>query len=218
MRYKIKGKTYFLINILLIFFLSLLLYIAYIKNISNKLIEYSDIYYEKYLYQKLNKNILELIPKSIDGQILKLFQNNNGDILYVDYDLEKVYSLLNKVSTSLNNDEDYHNISIKIPFLGMSDNVFYNNIGPKIQIGINIVDANLININTKVTSYGLNNALLEVYLNASIVSQIISPGKSIKKSYEYSFLIASKVINGRVPSFYGNSMISSRIINVPIKI
>ena len=41
---------------------------------------------------------------------------------------------------------------------------------------------------------------------------------NIKNSYEYSFLIASKVINGRVPSFYGNSMISSRITNVPIKI
>jgi len=71
---------------------------------------------------------------------------------------------------------------------------------------------------TKITNYGLNNALVEAYIKITIEGKIITPISSKKKSVAYDLLISSKIINGRLPNFYGNYLTSnSSIFDVPIK-
>ena len=62
------------------------------------------------------------------------------------------------------------------------------------------------NVSTKVTDYGLNNALLNVVLKVRLGYQIITPSQKEKKTLEYELLISSSVIEGKVPNFYGGSM------------
>ena len=218
MRIKIKRKTFYIISILLIFFFAIILYIKYISSTSNKLKNYANTYYKEYLNNNLNKKIIELIASNKELDILNIYRNANDEILYVDYNLKDVYKILNEVASLIKSDENLKNRQLKVPFLAFSNNAFYNFIGPKVIININYIDAAFANIYTKVTDYGLNNALLEVYIKLNVTSQIISPGVKEQNNNEYSFLIASKVINGKVPSFFGNSLMSSsQIISVPFE-
>ena len=87
----------------------------------------------------------------------------------------------------------------------MFNNVFLNDLGPKIPIKINIVGNALTNLKTKITDYGLNNALVEIYINITINEQILTPVAQDSLKTSYNFLIMSSIINGKVPSFYGGT-------------
>lgn len=86
------------------------------------------------------------------------------------------------------------------------NNVYFSQIGPKIPVIINLENSVFTNVSTKVTDYGLNNALLNVVLEVKLGYQIITPLQEEKKTLEYELLISSSVIEGKVPNFYGGSM------------
>ena len=89
---------------------------------------------------------------------------------------------------------------------------------PKITVKINYTDALLTNIYTKITNYGMNNALVEAYIKISIEGQIITPITKNAEKIDYDMLISSKIINGRVPLYYGGYIsTSSSIFDIPIK-
>ena len=62
------------------------------------------------------------------------------------------------------------------------------------------------NLRTKVTNYGLNNALVEVYVYVEFSNQIITPFKKQEMKLEYDAVIASMMIEGEVPSFYNGTI------------
>ena len=89
-----------------------------------------------------------------------------------------------------------------MPLGVVSNSVFFANLGPKIPVYLHFIDSVLTQVKTKVTDYGINNALLEVYLNVTISYEIISPVTETKKTLDYQLLMDSKVIQGRVPNLY----------------
>jgi len=92
---------------------------------------------------------------------------------------------------------------LNIPvFLG-SSNIFLNNIGPRIPVLINFNETLLTNIRTKVTNYGFNNALLEVYITVEMQKLIITPLKKEGEKFYYEILVGALVVHGNVPEFYG---------------
>ena len=56
---------------------------------------------------------------------------------------------------------------------------------------------------TKVTDYGLNNALVELFVYVEFKMQIMSPFHVEEVTLKYDALIASMMIEGEVPNFYG---------------
>ena len=58
---------------------------------------------------------------------------------------------------------------------------------------------------TNVTDYGINNVLLEVYLNVKISYEIVSPVMEEEKTLEYQLLMDSKVIQGVVPNWFSGA-------------
>ena len=139
--------------------------------------------------------------------------------MYVDYDMQNTYLLLNeiskKVKKTINDDET---MILKLPLAIGTNNTFLVNLGPKVTIKIAYINSVLTNVYTKITNYGLNNALVEAYIKITIDGQIITPVTTNKASIEYDMLISSKVINGRVPEFYGGYLTTnSSILDIPIK-
>ena len=218
----IKRRYYILLNTLLIFFISIILVIIYTKKTTNKINDLMIKYFEKEVTNNIT-NVLKKVKIDNPNDILKIYKNSQGEILYIDYDINNAYKLLNEVSIEIKNNmqiKEYPNngIIVKLPFNVKSNNIFFTNLGPKITIKINYIDSVLSNINTKVTNYGLNNALVELYIKITIEGQIISPVNDKQISTNYDMLIASKIINGRVPEVYGNYLTSSSsILDVPIK-
>ena len=64
---------------------------------------------------------------------------------------------------------------------------------------------------------GINNALVEIYVTVELKTDMISPVSEKTNKIDYDVLIASTVINGRVPEFYGG-LIQSKSNNFSIPI
>lgn len=215
---KIKRKTYILVTILLIFFMSFTALYVYTSKINNNLITISRQTFQNEIYSVIESSLKYLIGKEDFNDILKIYKNNDGEILYVDYDLPESYKYLNTINEGI---KKYFNkdssLILKFPFMVGSNNIIFNNFGPKITVKISYINAILTNINTKITNYGLNNALVEAYVKITIEGLIITPVTESKQKISYDLLISSKVINGRVPSFYGNAITSnSGIKDIPL--
>lgn len=215
---KIKRRTYILVTFLLIFFMSIFSLYFYTTKVNDSLIIVTEQTFQNEIYTVIESSLKYLIAQEDFGDILKIYKNNAGEILYVDYDLPESYKYLEKISESIKKSFNKDNaIILKFPFMVGSSNILFNNFGPKITVKINYINAILTNINTKITNYGLNNALVEAYVKISIEGLITTPVSERKNIVNYDLLISSKVINGRVPSLYGDNITSnSSIKNIPL--
>ena len=101
---------------------------------------------------------------------------------------------------------------------GVALGVYLANLGPKIPVKIDFVGTVLTNIKTKITNYGLNNALVELYAYVMITEEITTPVSFNRLDTEYDVLLAAKMVNGRVPTFYGNTYEKeSSLFNIPLE-
>jgi len=217
---RVKRMHYYVLSGLLILFFSLSLFNVYSKKSTKKINLISEEYFQKEIYNSLNNTVYKSMGDSDIDDILEIYKNDAGEILYVDYNLNKSYDLLNKVTKIIKErlkPDKNSSIIYEVPFFIGSDNVFLSNIGPKITINIDYINSILTNVYTKITNYGLNNALVEAYIKITVEGKIITPVSNQRKSVDYELLISSKIINGRIPNFYGNYLTSnSSIFDVPI--
>ena len=223
---------------MLIIIIAIIIFIKYGKKYSDEIVLITRDKIEKVTYQFFTDLITdEVINNNVTEDIIKINKNNKDEIISIDYNIEKTYSLLTDVSTILKEGiSDFENgkMSVKIydtylnnnkyglylnvPVFSGTDNIFITNFGPKIPIYIHFTGALLTNIKTKVTEYGFNNALLEIYITVYINENILTPVTKKSLEIDYDILIAAKVINGKVPSFYGNGFeTNSNLINTPIE-
>ena len=94
-----------------------------------------------------------------------------------------------------------------------------NYFGTKIPIRVKVSKSIYANIKTKITNYGLNNALAEIYLVIDVNYLIISPFDRAVQNSKYEILLSSYFINGKVPNIYsGAYVINSNIFDINQKI
>ena len=205
----------FLVVFIFIILLTCSFLFLYSKSINNKLIKMSkiniDIFYKDIFTNKINYDILN---DSNLNDILVLHKNKDDEIIYIDYDLNKAYLILKLLTDTLYfESKNYQNEIIKninnnkvivFPLLISSNIGYLSNLGPKIYVKFVSKGSVLTNIKTSVSNYGLNNSLIQLYATLSITENIVTPFSNDDINLNYDVLLASKVVNGRVPSFYGN--------------
>lgn len=232
-RKKYRISKVVILDIALIFFFTYILFIGYSKFVSKRLIDIAHVKLNEFMdYFLSNKINYDLFKGDNLKDIIIINKNSDGEILYVSYDMDKSYKVLDLVTKELeNNINDLENgnvgntqnisggkngILLKLPmFIG--NNAIISNLGPKIYVPINFVGSILTNLKTKITDYGINNALVEIYVTVKLSTNIISPTSSKEMVIDYDALIASVVVNGRVPSVYGGIIQSkSSDLSIPI--
>lgn len=179
----------------------------------------------------IEKNAYNSIHQEFTGQVIandeinkmvKLKLNDKNEIMYMDYDYQYVNSFLkeklDKLFSKLENTDfngQYYNSRLKvmmIPLGIVTDNVLLSNLGPKIPCKFNVLNNIDMSIKTKIKEYGINNSLIEIYLLINIKSSIINPVIEDKFIKDYELIISSKVIEGRIPSYYGSVIEKSSAI------
>ncbi len=220
-KYKLNITT---IIIMLIIVNTIAILNYYKNNLSYKLIDISKNtieVYNNYLIMNFISN--DILSKSDLNNIIKLNKNNKDEIISIEYDTKLTYKLLKVVTDELYQivsqttykdilDYDFDikdDLVIYYPVLLSSNNIFLNNLGPKVPVKIKFLSSLLTNINTKVTSYGLNNVLLEIYINITINDDIVIPYYKDKISKDYNVLLSSKVVMGTLPNYLGTSIENS---------
>ena len=107
-------------------------------------------------------------------------------------------------------------IIYRIPTGAIFNNTLLSNLGPKIPVKLNLIGSITSNIKTKTTNYGINNSLIEVYVNLNVTLEVILPYTKTKTTVKTSIPIALKMIQGNVPTYYSGSQ-SSPNISIPIE-
>lgn len=232
-RKKYRISKVVILDMALIFFFTYILFSGYSKLVSKKLIDIAHVKLNEFMdYFLSNKVNYDLFKGDYLKDIIVINKNSDGEILYVSYDMDRSYKVLDLVTKELEkniNDLENGNVGntqnisggkngilLKLPmFIG--NNAIISNLGPKIYVPINFVGSILTNLKTKITDYGINNALVEIYVTVKLSTNIISPTSSKEMVIDYDALIASVVVNGRVPSVYGGIIQSkSSGLSIPI--
>lgn len=209
---KFKKSNIIIVIIIIIFIITFFMLNKFSKTVTPKVMNISK--------QKANEVVYDVITNNVNRYVLddsKLLEtiiivtkNDNGEILTVDFNLENAYLLIRNITKSiddnikLNSEED--GIYFEVPIGYYFNSSFFSNMGPRIPVKINFTGTILSNLKTKITNYGMNNALVELYANIVIVEEIITPATNEILKTDYNVLLSSKLINGRIPSFYGNTI------------
>ncbi len=229
---KFKKSSLFIILLIIVFSLAFL-YITYFnQKISPKMLNIAEA-----KINKLSNDIImnsfnqEIINKHDLNNILKITKNKEEEIIAVDFDLEKAYllsmNLTKNIKKSLNDlplDDEIlkknkdGSYILLLPVGLFSNNNYLANLGPKIPLKIDFIGNLVTGLKTKVKDYGINSALIEIYINISLSEEILIPYVNKKINNNCQILISSQIVEGVVPSIYNGLLESnSSLINVPLK-
>ena len=185
----------------------------------------------------LNDDVLSIL----DDNMYDVIQNNNGEIQTIDFNPKIVNKFLssttNVISGNLKNleqgkieeisfiDSSYdienlkNGIISEVPMGIITNNVLLSNIGPKIPVKINLIGNAVSSIETNVSNYGINSALVEVIAKVEVTEQVIIPFQTKTIKIVNDIPVAIKIINGSVPEYYGSGRLteSSNILSIPIE-
>jgi len=219
------SKILFLTFVFIIGF-TFFLFFKFSSKISKNIIQISEAEINKVNYSFItNKINHDLLNKETLKNILIITKNKNDEILYVDFNWDIAYQVLDSISNTLTDSfEDMeqgdieiayfdksishktNGIILNIPIGSIFNNNYFYNIGPKVPVKVNFVGAVLTNLETKITNYGLNNALVEVFVFIEFHNQIMAPFATKDITFKYDAVIASMMIEGKVPSFYNGTI------------
>ena len=212
---RLKRKYYILITFLISLFLFIIIFSLYSKKLNPKLNDYIDFLVKDEIYKKVIKSNNFITNEEVND-ILYIDKNKSNEIVYLDYDIDKTYKLLNKYIDSLKKDNSKSKI-LTVPFFIASDNIIISSLGPKIKFKYEIIDNVKGKIKTKVTDFGVNNALVEMYFELEIGYLVVIPMNKKESVLKTEILISSKIINGKVPTFYGKNIFKESGVSAKIK-
>ena len=135
---------------------------------------------------------------------LKYVQNGQIDSLEIPDD----------ILVSYDKEKLKKGIIYEIPFGIIFNNSILTNISPKIPVKLDLIGDIVSKIDTKITNYGINNALIEIYINLEVTIRVILPFVSDKVTVQTNVPVAMKLIQGRVPEYYSQS---SPSLSIPIE-
>lgn len=238
-----KTNSLLLVLILLVIAVVLLLNIIN-ERIKPIIIEIATLEINKFSTLIVNKAINQVLEDKINtSEIFSTVTTNDGKIQTIDFNPVVVNQVLNLATTVVQDNLELleegklDNIGVydmqlskkkirklrkgiitEIPFGAIFKNSVLANLGPKIPIRLNYLGDVNSNITTKITPYGINNALVEVGVHLEMTAQILLPFLTEKIKLDCDIPIAIKMIQGTVPNYYGSGLAKdSSIFSIPIE-
>jgi len=241
MHLKKKKKLYS--KVLILLFIILGIYFS-LKLLSSKitpiLLNYAENETRRIANIIVSKAVDSEILEIIDDDFF-LITKEDGEIKSIDFDPIKLNtfltSIIDKVQTNLkllehgeidkldldNSELIYYDkekikegVFYEIPMGVIFNNPLLNNLGPKIPVKLTLMGEVISNLETKITNYGINNALIETSINLKLTEKVLLPISSKSINVEYNIPLSIKMIQGRIPNYYFNGLESKSIV-VPVE-
>ena len=163
-----------------------------------------DVKYVTYNTKEVN-NLLVLINKNIQKRLIEL-EEGKTDNLVLSGNLKK---------GSFKNIK--HGIVYEIPFGSIRNSTLFGNIGPNIPVKMSFIGQITSNFRTKVNNYGINNLVVEAYIETEVISQSTMPISSKEKKVKVDVPISVEIIQGNIPIYYGDIDNLSNNATLPLK-
>lgn len=202
--------------------------IVFINNsTSSKFVDYSTMLASKITKYVVTKSYLADDFNMSENKLYEIVRGEDGEIKTIIYDTAEVNKLLSKITDrvysifdeletgnldNLNIRENIlvnkknrnfkEGIILEIPSGIVTNNFLFSNLGPKIPIRISLTGEFESFVSTKIEEYGLNNALISIYVDIRVTEQITMPFKTEKIVIENKIPISINLIAGKIPNYY----------------
>jgi sporulation protein YunB len=196
--------TYLMIKLFTIKSESLLLNYA-----QNKSIQISSMLINSAMYEITYNNDYDTFMKTsvTKENILDIELDNKkaNEILFQINDnmLKNINNLEKGSYNNINIDYLDNNLIFNVPIGVIYDIPALVGIGPKIPFKLDIIANTNNSIYTNIKDYGINNSIIEVILKINLNIQIILPFTSKEVNISKDIPIDTKIIEGKVPTYYG---------------
>lgn len=240
---KIPKMNIVIILIVLIIISIIFLFRFINKKISPTLMEYAELQAGKIATYIIRQSVNNEVTKEISvDDLFIMTKDENGDIKTIDFNPLSVNKLLSKItetvndyltslestefdkielpasiSSSFSSSKEGRGLVFEIPSGVVFKNSLLSNIGPKVPVKLTLVGDIDSDIKTKVTNYGINNALIEVSVYVHVVEQVILPISTKRIDVEMNIPLALKLVQGEIPEYYLNGLKSDTSLSVPVK-
>lgn len=231
MKKKMRLKRNLLIKltkkdtILIVAFLVLLIVSLIFKYINTKIVPLLEVYAENEV-KKISSLIISEAVESIsfsEEEAMSFFNtltNKSDEVISVDFNTAKINKSLVKLNKAVYKDlKSFENgrykledteietedLIYKIPLGYITGNYTLSNIGPKVPLKAKVIGSVVSNIKTEVSSYGINNSLLKVYIDVTVNMRFMLPLISKDVLVNNSIPLVVKIIQGKIPNVYGGS-------------
>lgn len=231
MKKKMRLKRNLLIKltkkdtILIVAFLVLLIVSLIFKYINTKIVPPLEVYAENEV-KKISSLIISDAVESIsfsEEETMSFFNtltNKKDEVISVDFNTAKINKSLVKLNKAVYKDlKSFENgrykledteietedLIYKIPLGYITGNYTLSNIGPKVPLKAKVIGSVVSNIKTEVSSYGINNSLLKVYIDVTVNMRFMLPLISKDVLVNNSIPLVVKIIQGKIPNVYGGS-------------
>lgn len=164
------------------------------------------------------------------GDILQFVRKENGDISLVRYDTKKLNQFTIELTSLLTKDLDllvkgnFEDLDLDIgrissnSYLKVDEGILFMislgsatgnsllaNIGPKIPLNLSVIGNVQTDVHSKVTNYGLNNAMIEIFVDIQMQMVIQMPFLSKKVKIKKSIPLTMEMVQGEIPNYYLDS-------------
>jgi len=214
------------------------------KKLTPIIMDYAEIQAGRIATLVINQAITNEVTNEMDmDDLFIILKNENGEIKSIDFNPLTVNKMLSMVTSNVqlylqnlengNLDEiglssvglgDYdtsklqEGIIFEVPTGIIFDNSLLYNIGPKVPVRLSLLGDIISNVDTEITNYGINNALIEIIIEISVVEQVILPFASDKITVSTTVPVAIKLIQGEVPNYYlQGDTTGTNVLTVPVE-
>lgn len=234
MKKKKKLVTILLYIFLLAFILASFVIYYFNKLLGPSLIKSASITVEKITSVIVSNCVKKyLIDEGSVINLVEIIRNDEGKVQFVRYDTSNVNKISMDISDLVLEDINYlalgefEKIDFVLPnitekyYKEISDgivfgisigNIFNNNflanIGPRIPLKMNLNGNVDVEIKNKITEYGMNNALMEIYIEVRVRPVIVMPFLSNEIDIVNRIPLVTEIIQGEIPEGYFSSNVS----------
>lgn len=236
-------KNIFIATLLLCVIITIIVLKIISIRVSPILMNYAELETKKLSSIVINRAVNKQLANGMNiDEMFNIIKNDNGEIATIDFNPAIVNKVLNTTTNvvlinlkaieegnidfielpdiliSYDKDKLKNGIIYEIPLGTITNSGFLSNLGPKIPIKLNIIGSVESNVKTNIKEYGINNALVEIYIRISVTEQINVPFISKRVTVTSDIPVALKVIQGSVPKYYGGTLSKqSNIFSIPIE-
>ena len=162
-------------------------------------------YFSQDIYDIVKNDSNEIKNIVYDSGVINDLVNSITDRVYnmfnmLEYgDLSKINIRENILSTNVNTKDG---IVLEVPSGIIFDNYLISSLGPKIPVKISLTGEFESFVSTDVKEYGINNAMVTIYINIKASEQITLPFISKRIVVENKIPIFMSLVNGTIPNYY----------------
>lgn len=239
---KNSKKKVFEWILILVFVSSFLLVQLISKKINPIILRYASVEAKRFTTALINASIDQEVIDEIDDNLFTITKNDTGEIQLIDFNAKEVNRLLNLISEKVEGnllkmeEGDVRELNVskalkgynfqklkrgivcEIPVGVLFGNSLFANLGPVIPVKLSFLGQVTTHLNTKVESYGINNAYLELYVHIEVMTRITMPMMTEEKKVKLDVPLTMKMIQGKVPTYFGGGLTeNSQLYTLPIE-